>query len=175
MDNALHATLGYDATNPHQDAPLSRKEFMSRWKDCIQGVGLRILTGRLSCLVPMTSFKEACVQVHKFAEFHINQAATAGIDQDNTSVGVSLLAQTKDRTLIRNMLVQGIIGAQDTTSVLTSNTIYLLARHPKLWDELREEVLKHGEELFTFDALRNNEVIQNLLSESKCPRIFKFL
>ncbi|KAF2655744.1 cytochrome P450 [Lophiostoma macrostomum CBS 122681] len=171
MNNALHFGLGFDALNPHEETPLSREEFMSIWTDGMQGIGMRLLTGRLNWLLPMTKFKQSCVKVHDFVEFYINKAATTGTKQDKTQVAVSLLEQTEDRTLIRNMLVQGIIGAQDTTSVLTSNTIHLLARHPVFWDELREEVLKRGEELFTFDALRTNEVIQNLLSESLriCP------
>jgi len=168
MNNALQFVLGYDAMHPHPDAPLSRDTFIGIWADGMHGIAWRTLTGRLKFLFPMTKFKQACTQVGEFVEFHIQQAAKSTTEKNKTQVGVeSLLAQTGDRTLVRNMLVQGIIGAQDTTSVLTSNKIYLLARHPALWQELRQEVLKHGNELFTFDALRSNEVIQNMLSECK--------
>ncbi|KAL1594564.1 hypothetical protein SLS60_010325 [Paraconiothyrium brasiliense] len=167
MNNALHFGLGYDTMNPHPDAPLSRDTFDSIWADGMHGIAFRVLTGRLNSLFPMTKFKQACTKVHDFVEFHVQQAAkTTGKNNKSQVVVESLLAQTEDRTLVRNMLVQGIIGAQDTTSVLTSNTIHLLARHPALWKELREEVLRRGDELFTFDALRSNEVIQNMLSES---------
>ena len=129
---------------------------------------MRILTGRLNWLLPMSKFKESCIKVHNFVEFHIKKASKAEKKAAKDQVGVEmLLAQTEDRTLVRNMLVQGIIGAQDTTSVLTSNTIRALSRNPTLWNELREEVLKCGDDLFTFDGLRSNEIIQNILSECK--------
>jgi cytochrome P450 len=168
MNNALQFILGYDTTNPHPDAPLSRSAFESIWVDGMQGIAFRLLTGRLNFLFPMTKFKQACFKVHDFVEFHIQQAVKT-TEKNKSQVAVaSLLAQTKDRTLVRNMAVQGIIGAQDTTSVLTSNTIHLLARHPALWKELRAEVLRHGEGFYTFDALRSNEFLQNMLSECKC-------
>ncbi|KAJ4305531.1 hypothetical protein N0V90_001062 [Kalmusia sp. IMI 367209] len=168
MNNALHFVLGYDAMNPHPGAPLSRDGFMSRWNDGMQGVGLRIATGRLSSLLPTARFKAACSQVQSFVEFHIKQSLEndSKTKKESQILTESLLAQTDDRTLTRNMLVQAVIGAQDTTSVLTSNTLYLLAQHPALWQELRVEVSKLGSDLFTFDALRTNEVIQNMLLES---------
>ncbi|KAF2449087.1 cytochrome P450, partial [Karstenula rhodostoma CBS 690.94] len=167
MDSALQFALGYDTMNPHPDAPLSRDQFSSIWAHGMQGIAFRVLTGRLNFLFPMTKFKQACLQAHEFVEFHIQQAVKTAAEKDKSQVGVgSLLAQTQDRTLVRDMLVQGVIGAQDTTSVLTSNTIHLLARHPALWKALREEVLRRGDDLFTFDALRSNELIQNMLSES---------
>ncbi|OAG12107.1 cytochrome P450, partial [Paraphaeosphaeria sporulosa] len=167
MNNALNFTLGYDTMNPHPDAPLSRDQFESIWADGMQGIAFRILTGRLISLFPMTKFKQACRQAHQFVEFHIQQALKTNSEKNKSQVGVELLlAQTEDRTLVRNMLVQGIIGAQDTTSVLASNTIHLLARHPAIWKELREEVLRRGGDLFTFEALRSNDIIQNILSES---------
>lgn len=173
MDNALQFVLGYDTTNPHPDAPLSRDSLNSIWADGMQGIAFRVLTGRLSFLFPMSNFKRSCTQVHNFVEFHIQQALNKTTEKNKSQVAVeTVLAQTDDRTLVRNMLVQGIIGAQDTTSVLTSNTIHLLARHPALWKELRGEVLKHGDEMFTFDTLRSNDVIQNMLSE--CKSHFRF-
>jgi cytochrome P450 len=168
MDNALQFVLGYDTMDPHPDVPLSRSSLDSIWTDGMQGISFRVLTGRLSFLFPMTKFKQACAKVHDFVEFHIQQAVQTSAEKNKSqAVMKSLLAQTGDRTLVRNMAVQGIIGAQDTTSVLTSNTIHLLARHPALWKELRAEVLRHGEKLYTFDALRSNEFLQNMLSECK--------
>lgn len=166
MNNALQFTLGYDAMNPHPETPPSLEQFSSVWRDGMQGVGIRLTIGHLASLLLTAKFKKACREVHDFVEFHIQRALKTDNSKSEKkgSVG-SFLEQTEDRTLIRSTLVQSIIGAQDTTSVLVSNTIHLLARHPALWKELRQEVLRHGDELFTFDALRSNELIQNMLSE----------
>ncbi|KAF1977541.1 cytochrome P450 [Bimuria novae-zelandiae CBS 107.79] len=102
---------------------------------------MRLSPGRLLArLFPMTKFKESCVKVHEFVDFHVKKATAAGIKKDKAQAGVDvLLAQTEDRTLIRAMA---------------------------FWKELREEVLKYGDDLFVFDALRSNETIQNILTES---------
>lgn len=131
---------------------------------------MRLLIGRLTWLLPMTKFKQSCIKVHEFVEFYVQKAVSSDVKQAKSQVFVDmLLTQIDDRDTTRNLLVQGIIGAQDTTSVLASNTIRLLARNPALWKELREEVLKHGSGIFTFDVLRSNEVIQNILLECKFP------
>lgn len=76
-----------------------------------------------------------------------------------------LVQQTDDRTEIRNQILQGMMAAQDTTSVLLSNTIFLLSRSPKSWDKLRQEVLSHGEVLWRPDTLKALKYLNKVLKE----------
>ncbi|KAF2111409.1 cytochrome P450 alkane hydroxylase-like protein [Lophiotrema nucula] len=165
VDNALYFILGYDVNNPPEGIPSSRDQFLDSWGKAIEGTGLRLMLGGFRSLLPTGAYKRVCGQVHDFVAFCVERAS---IDTDNGSKNMAktFLSLGRDKLWIRNHLVQGIIGAQDTTSILLSNTVYFLARSPAHWKFLREEALRQGDSMFEWDALRNNTVIQNMLFES---------
>ncbi|KAI0905790.1 hypothetical protein F4823DRAFT_566440 [Ustulina deusta] len=43
-----------------------------------------------------------------------------------------LAASSDDVQFIRSQIIQGMMASQETTSALLGNTIFLLARHPKI-------------------------------------------
>lgn len=170
MQNALYFALGYDARDGASNAPLSYEAFMSKWSDGMNGIGLRMAMGGLRWLLPKQTFRVACNEVHSFVEYHIDLAIAKKANKNSPVLAEALLAETQDRAILRDMLVQFVIGSQDTTSVTLSNAIHLLSRHPEIWEELRAEVLRLGNDLFTFEALRLNQVMRNILLESACSR-----
>lgn len=68
---------------------------------------------------------------------------------------------------MRSQVLQGMMAAQETTAVLISNTMFLLARHTEYWGQLRKEVLERGESLFALDNLSNFEFLQRIITECK--------
>ena len=167
MTNALHFVLGYDAMNPHPKAPTTHESFMTKWETALQNVGLRIVLGKIRGLLPTGSFNAACASVHDFVDFHVNLAHENKASEANRAMAEAFITQSDDRKYVRSQLIQGIMGAQDTTSVLTSNTLFLLAKRPDLWKEIRAQVLQQGSSFFEFDALRTNETLLNILFECK--------
>ncbi|KAF2727650.1 cytochrome P450 [Polyplosphaeria fusca] len=166
MNNALHWTIGFDAMNPPKDAPYSRDEFLKLWDQGVMGTGLRLMLGSMKFLLPDKSFNRVCDSIRSFVDYHIERAMKRNDTQEPKRFVDAFISESDDRSFIRNHLIQGIIGAQDTTSVLMSNTIHFLARRPELWKELREEVLSKGDDIFSFDSLRTNTFMQNIFSES---------
>lgn len=58
-----------------------------------------------------------------------------------------------------------MMTSQETTAVLISNAMFLLARHPKEWEKLRAELTGEGKAFLDFDTLSTSKVQQNILSE----------
>ena len=54
----------------------------------------------------------------------------------------------------------------DTTSILTANVIWHLARNSKAWEKVRAEVLAHGDAPLTFEALRGMKYLQASINET---------
>ena len=59
------------------------------------------------------------------------------------------------------------MAAQETTSVLISNVFFLLARHPNVWQRLRQEALSLGDDEIGVDTLQKLKYLRNVLNESE--------
>ncbi|KAG9230529.1 cytochrome P450 alkane hydroxylase-like protein [Amylocarpus encephaloides] len=72
---------------------------------------------------------------------------------------------TDDRKFIRNELMNVFFPARDTSAILTGNIIFLLARHPNVWNTLREEVISIGNQKLTFELLKSMKYMHGVISE----------
>ncbi|PYI15711.1 cytochrome P450 [Aspergillus violaceofuscus CBS 115571] len=78
----------------------------------------------------------------------------------------SLAQQTGDRTRIRSELVNVLLAGRDTTASLLSNLFFMLAKHPEVWNKLREEVATLEGRTPTYEQLRNLTYLKYCLNES---------
>ncbi|KAM0808046.1 putative Cytochrome P450 [Seiridium cardinale] len=78
----------------------------------------------------------------------------------------ALSAQTNDPEFIRNQVIQAMMAAQGTTSELLTNALFLLARHPKYWPQLRSEFVDRSEDDLSVESLRGSKSIENVLHET---------
>ena len=167
-----------------KDTPVDAKTFLKEFQNGFQGMGMRIISGRLSFLVPTKKWLVSCAVVHGFVDFLIEKALVSRQaydpkSQEHTdppshhSLLEGLLELTEDRVEIRNHLLQGMMAAQETTSVLLSTTFFLLSRSSSAWMKLREEALHLASTGITFDSLRSSRVLRNILNE--CTSIEAFV
>ena len=63
--------------------------------------------------------------------------------------------ETPDKVDLRNQILNVFFPARDSTAIALSNTVYLLARHPTVWDKLRADVLNLGDKPLTYKSLRS--------------------
>ncbi|KAJ4348029.1 uncharacterized protein N0V89_009401 [Didymosphaeria variabile] len=135
------------------------------------------MLGRFKSFAPKAGYVDVCRRVHEYIEYYIRQALTAPSlkqtpqeydepQKGQRSMVQGLAAQTDDMDFIRSQILQGMLAAQETISVLVSNTMFLMARHPSEWAELRTEVLSYGEDLFNFHRLSVFKPLQNILNEA---------
>ncbi|KAF2707548.1 cytochrome P450 [Pleomassaria siparia CBS 279.74] len=173
LNNSLHFLLGVDPSSGSEGAPCTANDFIEYFHDALMGTGLRVMLGPLRGLAPKKAYQEVCRHAHEYLDFYVNQALENNKNNDPISVVnkqrsmiQGLAAQTDDKKYIRDQILQGMMASQETTAVLISNAIFLLARHQQQWDNLRSEVFTLGEGLFTFSNLSKFTTLQNILSES---------
>ncbi|OJI87708.1 hypothetical protein ASPTUDRAFT_184991 [Aspergillus tubingensis CBS 134.48] len=77
-----------------------------------------------------------------------------------------LAEQTGDRDRIRDELMNILLAGRDTTASLLSNLFFMLARCPKTWKKLREEVATLNGRAPTYQQLRNLTYLKHCLNES---------
>ena len=141
------------------------------------GAGMRMALGRLNFVLPRKQWQEACNVVHRYIDYHIERVLSKDkLEQDSSqgepklgkkSLVFELAKQTGDTIEIRNQILQGMMAAQDTTSHLLSNTLFLLSRDPSAWERVREEALALGLSRLDFESLRQMSFLGNVLRECK--------
>ncbi len=148
------------------------------------GSGFRIALGPLRFLFRDSKWPAACEETHRFADYYVDKAlqwrqertqllnvqATRGELKDHRQQHILLhgmAEQTEDRTELRNQILQALMAAQETTSVLISNVFFLFSRHPTVWQRLRQEVLLLEDHEITVDNLQNMKYLRNVLNESE--------
>ena len=146
------------------------------------GSGFRIALGRFKFLWRSSKWLKSCRITHRFAESYVDKAVEyrknlasgegstgSGKDRDrkHKTLLYAMAEQTEDRMVLRNEILQALMAAQETTAVLISNVLFLLSRHPNVWEKLREEVASLENEELNMDLLLSLKYLRNVLDESK--------
>ncbi|KAL9619344.1 MAG: hypothetical protein Q9160_006024 [Pyrenula sp. 1 TL-2023] len=143
---------------------------------------MRVFFGPVARLVSSFVWHSYYLAVHRFIDHYVRIVIKTeqsdpsiivdhgeGDEKHSTRIRslVSSLAQyTRDHVEIRWQVIQGLMAMQDTTSTLVSNTLFLLARHPAIWAELRTELQAQEVKIWTASALQQVTLLQNILHES---------
>lgn len=149
-----------------------------------QGTILRLRLGNLMFAHYDPKFRESCKTVHSFAQKFVDKALEfrrknvhlppEKWEHHRNPEGIQtyifleeLAKQTDDPVLLRDQIVNMILAARDTTAGLLSFTVFMLARHPAIWEKARGEVLEHYCEPLTYDALNKMTYLRYVIQESK--------
>ena len=160
------------------------QRFLEAFDHAMFGSGFRIALGPLKFLFRDSKWPKACKTTHQFADYYVDKAlqwrrehmqqekvqSNGGEGKDDGQNHILLhgmAEQTEDRTELRNQILQTLMAAQETTSVLISNVFFLLARHPNVWQRLRQEALSLGDDEIGVDTLQNLKYLRNVLNESE--------
>ena len=146
------------------------------------GSGFRIALGPLRFLFRNSKWPRACETTHRFADYYVEKAlqwrqerkhlkktqSTGGeIHQQQHILLYAMAEQTNNRTELRNQILQALMAAQETTSVLISNIFFLLSRHQIVWQRLRQEAMMLEYHEITVETLQNMKYLRNVLNESE--------
>lgn len=174
LHTATHFLLGFNSLSAGEDGDNiygNVETFTRDFHDSMFLCGMRIVLGRLRFLIPRRKVEKAFRSSHQFLEYYIDRALAKKEDHDiyeeskSPSLIEGLVHQTDDRSEIRNQALQTLMAASDTISILLSNTIFLLARHPEVWKKLREEILSASPETPTIESLNAPGLLRNVLFE----------
>ncbi|KAI0197964.1 cytochrome P450 [Astrocystis sublimbata] len=166
LNSALHFVLGVSPSTQQPDAPITGDEFVKVFHSALFYSMFRVILGRAWNILPQKKYNEARAASHDYLDYHINQALASDDKQRARSLIQGLSAQTEDLSFIRSQVIQAMMAAQDTTSELLTNALFVLARHPKYWEQLHMEFAKCPEEDLSADNLLKSKLIMNIVHET---------
>nr|P24458.1 RecName: Full=Cytochrome P450 52A3-B; Short=CYP52A3-B; AltName: Full=Alkane-inducible P450-ALK1-B; AltName: Full=CYPLIIA3 [Candida maltosa]AAC60531.1 n-alkane-inducible cytochrome P-450 [Candida maltosa]BAA02041.1 n-alkane-inducible cytochrome P-450 [Candida maltosa] len=124
-------------------------------------------------------FRDCNAKVHKLAQYFVNKALDASEDEvaEKSKGGYvflyELVKQTRDPKVLQDQLLNIMVAGRDTTAGLLSFAMFELARNPKIWNKLREEIEVNfglGEEArvdeISFETLKKCEYLKAVLNET---------
>ncbi|KAK5082186.1 hypothetical protein LTR05_007329 [Lithohypha guttulata] len=119
-------------------------------------------------------FKTDCKLVHKFADFFVQRALTSDLEKADTGRYVflhELVKVTRDPIELRSQLLNIFLAGRDTTAGLLGWVFWVLARHPDIFQKLRETVLNEfgtyeKPRNITFESLKACTYLQHVMNET---------
>ena len=125
----------------------------------------------------------ACNRIQTFFDQHIDKAYAqldekrkGGLTSDSDrgprkDLLWTLAHQIPNKDELRAHLTGVWIPSNETTSILISNTIFALARHPEVTQKLRKEIVNYGDRLVTFEGLRSLQYLKWVINESRLQHL----
>lgn len=130
-------------------------------------------------LLTTREFRQCNRIVHGFADYYVKKALAATPEELEKKTETSyvflyeLVKQTRNPMVLRDQCLNILIAARDTTAGLLSFVFFELARNPKIFHKLREEVVAafgEGESVdlskMTFESLKKLEYLKWVLHET---------
>ncbi|GAM38721.1 hypothetical protein TCE0_033r09677 [Talaromyces pinophilus] len=133
-------------------------------------------------LVNSAEGRRDCKNVHNVVDYYVDAALArynhAGGDQEkfissNPDRYVfldAMIMETQDRRALRDQMLNILLAGRDTTASLLSSSFYYLARYPRVWQRLREEILatfppSESADSITIARLREVRYLKHFLNE----------
>lgn len=153
------------------------EDFISAFDCVLQGLNARYFLGPLSFLLGREKkLKADIAQVHGFVDQYVEMAIRrrkeimAGIPLERSLRYVlldELVSTTSDKNELRNQALNLFLPARDTTASAISFIFFHLARNPRVWEKLRDEVMEISDIPLTFDILKTMKYLKHVINESK--------
>lgn len=163
---------------PHDSFP-GRDEFGDAFNLTQRVLAKRTYSQVFYRFVDGFEFRNACSKVHKFAQYYVNKALETPQEEIESKAEkgytflYELVKQTRDPKVLQDQLLNIMVAGRDTTAGLLSFAFFELARHPEIYQRLKEEVLvQFGEgseediSNITFESLKKCEYLKWVLNET---------
>lgn len=187
MDSATEFLFGESVDSLHDETiGISKSEidfdgkndFAAAFNTSQIYLSIRAVAQQAYFVINNKEFRDANAKVHKFADYYVQKALSFSSEeldkysQDGYIFLYELAKQTRDPRVLRDQLLNILLAGRDTTAGLLSFTFYELARNPRVWLKLKEEIYeKFGDgdnarlEDITFESLKKCEYLKALLNE----------
>lgn len=116
------------------------------------------------------SWQDKCNFIHSIFDGYIVKAVAERQKTgkaSNASMLHNLIEFSQDKVFLRDQLINVFLGAKDTAGIGIANVIFFLARHPRVYQKLREEIAQIGSKPLTFELLKSMKYLQSVIAESK--------
>jgi cytochrome P450 len=140
--------------------------------------------GRMSFLLRDSRFWKSCTYIREYTRRHVDLALVGQNDGKRATESEKekyilvheMAKQSQDREELIGQLLNVFFAGRDTPAVALSNFFFCLARHPKVWKKIRDEIEGLTVEDLTFERLKSLRYVQHTINEGILPRhIFSFI
>lgn len=153
-----------------------RAEIAWAMTDVLRGLRLRLQLSKWLWLSKWKTWNAAIEVVHEFIDNKIDKTykekaekVTKSNKPERTDLLWTMVGNLpEDRERLRSEMLLLFVPNNDTTSIFISNVFWNMARHPEVYQKVREEVLAIGEDTpLTYETLRTMKYLDAVLNESK--------
>ncbi|KAI9653242.1 MAG: hypothetical protein M1821_007673 [Bathelium mastoideum] len=156
-------------------------QFLNSFRIAMRGIGIRTMLGRFYWLYNKKEWYKACEAVHTFCATHVDrvlhekrrlkQDMEDGSDAYRPLKKQTLLEEmakyTDDPAELRYQIINVFIPAHDSVAILISNVFFLMARHPDVWQTIRQEVSDRiKDQPITYELLKSMKYIEWVQKET---------
>jgi len=151
---------------------VGERTFATAFNTAQQWVTKRFRLLDLYWMINPSEFRQACRDVHEFADQIIDRNLSSNRSEPTDSgkyVFLDTVAEnTSDRTALRGQIINLLAAGRDTTACLLSWTFFLLVRHPHVMEKLRTEVSSEcsSNPNLSRSDLKRLPYLQNVLKET---------
>ena len=176
VDSQLNELPGHEASDASRDSKLFASAF-----DLGQSyLATRSRLQTAYWLLNPSKFQKACTQTHDFVDRFVRLALSQDLREKELERGdgkeryiflEALAAETKDPVELRSQLLNILLAGRDTTASLLGWLFYNLARHPRIFKQLREVVIDtfgtyEDPQDVTFARLKSCQFLQHCNNET---------
>ncbi|EPE28162.1 Cytochrome P450 [Glarea lozoyensis ATCC 20868] len=155
-------------------------EFVKTFNDALMGVGKRRLAGRLSPLIYYfdKDWRRAYEKVHAWVDAHVRRALAENLSESpgssDTETGSQkryillheMAKQITDPFELRFQILNVLLPARDSVSILMGNALFHLVRNPHIWSQLRTESISLGDTELTYEVLKSLQLFRYVINET---------
>ena len=158
----------------------AQAEFQYHWDSAATYFGIRALLGRFVWMYNPKKFQKHCDAIHAYADGYVHaaierqqQRKRQGVADDKSRFVLldELVDTTHDRVRLRSECLNVLGAARTSTASLIQWVLFFLARHPSIFDKLRQTILSdfgtfERRESVTFDGLKRCSFLTHCINEA---------
>ncbi|QDS75703.1 hypothetical protein FKW77_007924 [Venturia effusa] len=176
IDSATEFLFGQSTQilNPAKVGGPDGARFAQAFNDAQDACAMRFRLGGLRYIYRDPKGREAMRICHEFVGHFVDEAVRyrehdvekKGVVEERYVFLHELAKDTKDKTRLRDELLNVLLAGRDTTASLLSNLFFMLAKRPEIFQKLRNEVVETlGGELPTYEQIKNMKYLKYCLNE----------
>lgn len=111
----------------------------------------------------------ACKKVQDYAHKYLELALEKESETKNNRYIFldEMVKQISDQNFICNNMLALFVGGHESTAIVLSNIMFITSRHPDVWNKLRQEALAVQDQPITFEFLKSQRYLNQVINESE--------